>query len=195
MSARLLLGVDTSTEYLALALVAAGAEPNSPGGALVAESLDEVGREHSARLLPALSELLKRAGAVRSDIAGVGVGVGPGSYTGVRIGIATAKALGASLGVPVGGSPSPLARMTPAVEEGERAVAITDARRGNVYALLAERLPFPHPLFEPLEEPIKLPRSELAERFPGLPLLEGPPGAAVLARRALLNGSLGAHYL
>lgn len=193
---KLLLGLDTATDHLALSLVEAPVERGGHvGGAEVARFVEQVGREHSARLLAELDALLRRSGAAREDVVGIGVGVGPGSYTGVRIGVSSARALGRAWGVPVGGSSSLLALLDPEIEPGARGVALLDARKGNVYAQVGRRLDGPEPTFEPVGDPVKLPRSEVETRFPGLPVSEGPPSAAVLARRALLGGSLEPWYL
>ncbi len=192
---RLLLGLDSATEHLALALVEAPDGTGALGGATVATRTTHLGRDHAARLMGELQGLLEEAGADGSHIAGIGVGVGPGSYTGVRIGVATAVALGRAWGVPVNGSSSLLALLDEGLRPGERGVALLDARKGNVYALLGERLAGAHPCFTGVGEPERLPRAEVAERYPGLPLFEGPPDAAILARRALLAGPLQPWYL
>lgn len=208
---RLLLGIDSATEYLALSLVEAHGGPaagetaaDSPtsagatallGGAEVARRVTQLGREHAARIMGELEALFSDAGAKRSDVVGVGVGVGPGSYTGVRIGVATAVALGRAWGVPVGGSSSLLALLGADLAPGAAGVALLDARKGNVYALAGRRLAGAHASFEAIGEPVKVPLTEVAARFPGLPRYEGPTEAAVLARRALLTGSLEPWYL
>ena len=71
-----------------------------PGGDLV-ERLFGEGRRHCVGLFPAICDLLAEAGASPRDISGVAVSVGPGSYTGLRIGVAAAKSLAWSLGVPL----------------------------------------------------------------------------------------------
>lgn len=195
---RLLLGLDTATSFLALSLVEAqGGDRGTPpaGGREVASFVEDLGREHAARIVTEIGALLRGAGAGRESVAGIGVGVGPGSYTGVRVGVSTAVALGRAWGVPVSGSSSLLALLTGALAPGERGVAVLDARRGNVYALVGERVAAPHLRFEPVGEPLKLARADLAQRFPGLPLFEGAPDAAILARRALSGGALDAYYL
>lgn len=194
---RLLLGLDSATDHLALALVEAGGDDGAWGeaGAVVASFAEQVGRDHAARIIGELARLLEEAGAARSDVAAIGVGVGPGSYTGVRVGIATARALGRAWGVPVSGATTLLALLGDELPVGERGLALLDARRDNVYALLAERLPGSAPDFRPLEGPLKLSRAELDERFPGVPRFEGAPDAAVLARRATSGGALDAYYL
>ena len=169
--------------------------PEGPAAGEVARRVTHLGREHAARIMGELDALFKEADADRSDIIGVGVGVGPGSYTGVRIGVATAVALGRAWGVPVGGSSSLLALLGADLAPGAAGVALLDARKGNVYALAGRRLPGAHASFEPSGEPVKVPLTEVEARFPGLPRYEGPPEAAVLARRALLAGSLEPWYL
>lgn len=195
MSDGLLLGIDTASEHLALALVERGSAADTLGGAVIASRSPHLGREHAARILTELDELLAEVGASKQDLVAVGVGVGPGSYTGVRVGVATAKALGTALAVPVGGSPSLLTQFTEALAPGERALAVSDARRGNVYALLARRIPDERLYFEPIGEPRKLARTLIEERYPGLEVYGGPPDASVLARRALLEGPVEAYYL
>ena len=95
----LLLGIDTATEYLALSLVAApSGAPGSEPGAEVLGTVRKLGRDHAAQLMGELEALMSEAGVARSDVRGVGVGVGPGSYTGVRIGVATALGLATIFG-------------------------------------------------------------------------------------------------
>jgi tRNA threonylcarbamoyladenosine biosynthesis protein TsaB len=91
----MLLGLDTSTECLHLALVKDGASWTRR------ESLPK-GHGHSERLLPALDELLAEAGATAKDLRGVACCVGPGGFTSLRIGVATAEGLALS-GLPTWG--------------------------------------------------------------------------------------------
>jgi tRNA threonylcarbamoyladenosine biosynthesis protein TsaB len=87
-----LLVIDTATSR---AIVAAA----SPDGELLGVSTWTAGRTHGAQLLPAIGRLHGEANLRRSRIAGVIVGSGPGAFTGLRVGIATAKALAHELGV------------------------------------------------------------------------------------------------
>jgi len=94
----LILGLDTTTERLHLAL----AEP-APGGRTWTRWLAGApGRSHSATLLPALGELLAEAQAAPGDLTGVVACVGPGGFTALRIGVATAEGL-ALTGLPTWG--------------------------------------------------------------------------------------------
>lgn len=190
---RLLLGLDSATDHLALALVEAPAGGGREPGAVVARFAERVGREHAARIIGELARLLEEAGAERADVAAIGVGVGPGSYTGVRVGIATARALGRAWDVPVSGASTLLALFGDELPEGGRGLALLDARRDNVYALLAEHSAGSG--LRTLEGPLKLARAELDERFPGVPRFEGAPDAAVLARLGPSGGALDAYYL
>lgn len=123
----LILALDTATEVCGVAL----AEGETP---LVEYS--ERGGAHSARLLPLAEAALAAAGRGRGELAGVAVSVGPGSYTGLRIGLTTAKALAFALGVPaVGvGSLEALAHVG-GVRDG-LVCPMIDARRGRVYTAL-----------------------------------------------------------
>ena len=168
------LGIDSASTYLALALW-------SPEGVL-GRFCEAVGREHAARIGAELEGLLGRAGVRRSDLAGVGVGTGPGSYTGLRVGVATAKGIAQGLGIPLRGESS-LAAMAAAhlTDAAPRGVVALDARRGNVYAGVFERVG--HELRSDALE--KIPREELSARHPELPYFENvAPDAVYLARRA-----------
>ncbi|MDR9390983.1 MAG: tRNA (adenosine(37)-N6)-threonylcarbamoyltransferase complex dimerization subunit type 1 TsaB [Trueperaceae bacterium] len=124
---RLHLGLDTSGPHLAVALADADGTP-------VARRSDDVGRAHARRIVPTLEALLADVGAARSDLVAVTVGVGPGSYTGLRVGVATARGLALGLGVPLGGASSLAPVAWAALAPGEIGVVVRDARRGQVYA-------------------------------------------------------------
>ena len=94
----MILGLDTTTERLHLAL----AEPGSGGASWTRWVAPAPGRSHSAALLPALGELLAEAGASPADLSGVAACVGPGGFTALRIGVATAEGL-ALTGLPTWG--------------------------------------------------------------------------------------------
>lgn len=92
---RRLLAFDTSTSSLAVAVM--------EDGRLLAEKNIHAERNHSAYLVSAIGEALSAAGIAKSELDGIAVGVGPGSYTGARIAVTTAKTLAWSLGLPVYG--------------------------------------------------------------------------------------------
>src|SRR5262249_47744314 len=92
-------------------------------------------RRHGEHLAPVVALVLSAAGAAPRDLTGIVVGVGPGPYTGLRVGIVTALTMGAALDVPVTGVCSLDAFVIAghaAVGEGPFAV-VTDARRREVY--------------------------------------------------------------
>jgi tRNA threonylcarbamoyl adenosine modification protein YeaZ len=91
-----LLAIDTSGTR---ALVALG----SPDGALLDERRWQAGYRHGEELLSKLDELLGANGTALSDLAGIVVGTGPGAFTGMRVGLATAKALARALEIPIAG--------------------------------------------------------------------------------------------
>ncbi len=83
------------------------------------------------RALALVDDVLARAGCARGDVERVVAGCGPGSFTGLRIGIATARGLALGLGVPCAGA-STLAALAAGAPE---ALALVDARRGELFAL------------------------------------------------------------
>ncbi|MBY8883839.1 tRNA (adenosine(37)-N6)-threonylcarbamoyltransferase complex dimerization subunit type 1 TsaB [Streptomyces sp. PTM05] len=125
----LLLAFDTATPAITAAV--------HDGTAVVAESTVVDARRHGELLLPSVDKVLAEAGASLSDVTGVVVGVGPGPYTGLRVGLVTAAAFGDALGVPVHGlctldGLAHAAGASGTVGEGPFVVA-TDARRKEVY--------------------------------------------------------------
>ena len=108
---------------------------------------------HSAELMPAVARLLAEAGAEWGDVEAVAVGIGPGGFTGLRIGIATARGLAHARGLPLHPVGS-LAALTAGIES-DRPLAVIDARRGEVYAAFEDEPPF-----------VAAP-GVLGERFPG----------------------------
>ncbi|HRN18330.1 MAG: tRNA (adenosine(37)-N6)-threonylcarbamoyltransferase complex dimerization subunit type 1 TsaB [Trueperaceae bacterium] len=186
----LTLCIDGATSYLALALVRRAEALGSTS--------EDVGRAHSAVMIASLGALLERAGIEASDVARLVVGIGPGSYTGVRVAVATAKGLARAWGVPLHGASSLLALAGSQVAPGEDALAVADARRGNVYAQHVRRLASePDVLrYEEVEGPRKLRRDSLATEFPGLRLVEGAqPDAAALAWAARVDQAAEPYYL
>lgn len=191
---RTYLGIDSATRYLALALW------HDERG-LLAEYAEDLGRDHASRIVPEIQHLFERARIEPGAVDGIGVGVGPGSYTGVRVGMATAIGLGRAWGVPVAGASTLAGIALRALAPGERGVAVLDARRGNVYAASYRRPGDPTEYrLTPLDEPHKLAREALAQRAadggPDLRVVEGvPPDAAHAAAVACDLAPLEALYL
>ena len=89
---------------------------------------------HAEALLPAIDYALDAAGVTRRDLAGIVIGGGPGSFTGLRIAGATAKALAHALGVPLFAASGLLAQAAALADAHAPVCALFDARRGEVYA-------------------------------------------------------------
>lgn len=120
--APLTLGFDTSHAYCAGVLIC--------GETVLAERHEAMAKGQAERLMPMLEEMLAEAGCGWPDLARIGVGVGPGNFTGIRLSVAAARGLALSLGVPAIGVNLFDAAALNATEPV--AVAI-DARRGALY--------------------------------------------------------------
>ncbi|WP_407318935.1 tRNA (adenosine(37)-N6)-threonylcarbamoyltransferase complex dimerization subunit type 1 TsaB [Isoptericola halotolerans] len=124
------LALDTSAA-VSVALV------DDDGGRLAARTSTER-RRHAESLAPLLAEVLTEAGLDRTDLSAVVAGTGPAPFTGLRVGLVTARTLGLSLGIDVLGVPSIDAVAVQAVADlglrpGDEVLAATDARRQEVY--------------------------------------------------------------
>ena len=120
----LVLGFDTATPVVSVAL--------HDGERVVSEASAAGGRRHGELLAPMIAKVLADAGVPRADLTAVAVGVGPGPYTGLRVGVVTARVLGAVLGIGVRGVCS-LDVIAAAVPRGREFLVATDARRKEVY--------------------------------------------------------------
>ncbi len=118
----LILAFDTATDVATVAFVRDG------------EVLGER-PSRAARVLQDVEELLGEAGLDRNDVEGIAVGTGPGSYTGLRMGLVTARTLAISLGVPVAG----VSTLDALAAGSPGAVPVIDARRREVFTLAAAK--------------------------------------------------------
>lgn len=128
----IVLGIETSTPHSSVAL---GTEREILGATEIA------GKARQEVVVPALDHLLRLTGLDLAHVGGVAVGIGPGLFTGLRVGVETGKALAQVLGVPIAGicSLDALAyrvRTTP-----RRIAAVIDARRGEVFSALYRSVP------------------------------------------------------
>ncbi len=119
----LTLAIDSSTDILGLALM--------ESGQLKGEYNLSLKRQHSEKLLPLLEQIFELLEIKAEDLDGVAVAIGPGSFTGLRIGITTAKMLGRIFSIPVKGI-STLEIMA-AGSDGDYILPLLDARRERVY--------------------------------------------------------------
>jgi tRNA threonylcarbamoyladenosine biosynthesis protein TsaB len=120
------LALDTSTDIGSVAI--------GDGERLLAETVLRVAAGHSAALLPAIDSAVRSAGLVPADLTGVVVGGGPGSFTGLRIGAATAKGIVSAVGAPLWSYSGLLAAAAGCWGSGRNVCALFDARRRDVYA-------------------------------------------------------------
>jgi tRNA threonylcarbamoyl adenosine modification protein YeaZ len=114
----LILAFDTATDVATSALVSDG----------------EVLGERTSRAVTVLEDidaLLRQASARTTEIEAIAVGVGPGSFTGVRVGLATARGLALALGIPVAG----VSTLDALAAGAPGAVPVVDARRGEIFVL------------------------------------------------------------
>ena len=159
----LILALDTATEKGSLALAA--------GDQVLLEYSLESHNSYLTRLMPGVAAILRNTGKDVADLAAVAVSVGPGNFTGLRIGLATAKALAWSVGCPLVPVPTleVLAAQVPC--QPDPIGVVMDAKRGEVFWGLF-RCPADWP--EMLEGPLRLPVGELPARLPTRLMLTGP---------------------
>jgi len=132
-------------------------------------------RGHQERLAPMAAEVMAEASLSFSDLDKIVVTVGPGSFTGLRVGLAFAKGLQLATSAPLAGIGA-LAALAASVGSDGRCAGVIDARRGMVYLQAFEN-------GQPLGEPDVLPAADAADRLgaiaPGRWLVAGP-GASLL---------------
>jgi tRNA threonylcarbamoyladenosine biosynthesis protein TsaB len=126
-----LLGLDSSTSAASAAVV------GDDGAAFdLTPPAERLGRPpaHASELMPAVADVMERAGVGWGDLDAIAVGVGPGTFTGLRIGIATARALATASELPLR-RVSSLAALAAGIDAQLR-LPLIDARRGEVFAAL-----------------------------------------------------------
>lgn len=119
-----LLALDTSSPAVTVAV--------HDGRMVLAERTTVDARRHTELVAPSIVGVLVEAGVSRTDLTSIAVGIGPGPFTGLRIGLVTARTLGAALRIPVHGVCSLDVIAAEAAVPG-RSVVVTDARRKEVY--------------------------------------------------------------
>jgi tRNA threonylcarbamoyladenosine biosynthesis protein TsaB len=122
----LTLAMDTATSRVSVAV--------GRDGRVLAELSIDGARRHAEELAPAVTEVVREAGVTLAQLRFVSVGIGPGMFTGLRVGVTTARTLGQVLGIPVVGIPSLDLVAHPWRDTDRRIVALLDARRHEVYA-------------------------------------------------------------
>ncbi|GGC97263.1 tRNA (adenosine(37)-N6)-threonylcarbamoyltransferase complex dimerization subunit type 1 TsaB [Thalassobacillus devorans] len=125
------LAIDTSNQILGVAVV--------KNGETAGELITNIKKNHSVRLMPAIAQLMKETGVTPSDLDRIVVAKGPGSYTGVRIGLTTAKSMGWALNIPVIGVSSLEVLAYQGMYFNGSICPFFDARRGLVYTGLYDQ--------------------------------------------------------
>ena len=122
----MLLAFYTATPHVTVAL--------HDGDAVVATFESEESMKHGEMLAPGIEHVLSAGGVSAADLTGVAVGVGPGPFTGLRVGLVTARTLALALGIPVHGVCSLDVLAAEALDAGlDDFLVATDARRKEVY--------------------------------------------------------------
>ncbi len=118
----LILGFDTSAAHCAAALLS--------GDRLLSHTVEPMAKGQAERLMPLLEETLSNAGAKWQDLSAIGVGIGPGNFTGIRISVSAARGLSLGLGIPAVG----VSTLEAFALGAERPViSLIDARRDTLY--------------------------------------------------------------
>ncbi len=167
-----ILGIETSTKTGSVAVV-------SESGVVAQYSLN-IEVTHSERLMSTVDRVLTDTGLVIADLDGFAVAIGPGSFTGLRIGLATVKGLALATGKPVAAVPTlqALARNLPFASYP--VCPLLDARKNEVYAALYR---FEGAVPVQVMQEAAVPLGELAAKLSGPTIFTGE--ASVLYRREL----------
>lgn len=138
-----IIGIDTATTAASVALVDNGlliSEKSNPSRPPVNNGDRPNGKSnHAETILPLLQSLLESTGISLQDINGLALSIGPGSFTGLRIGLSTVKGLAYGSGVPVVGVSTLLAQAARVTHYDGPICTLLDARKNEVYAAVFEK--------------------------------------------------------
>ncbi|TCR90876.1 tRNA (adenosine(37)-N6)-threonylcarbamoyltransferase complex dimerization subunit type 1 TsaB [Rhizobium sp. BK376] len=125
----IVLALDTAGVDCAVAVY------NSDGDSVLGEVTETIGRGHAERLMAILDETLAKAGLGLDAVDRIAVTIGPGSFTGIRVGVAAARGLALSLGIPAVGVTTLETMAAAALEQapGQPVLAARDAKRDEIY--------------------------------------------------------------
>ena len=126
-----ILGIDASSKFLNIAF--------SEDEDIIREEFHLLDRRHASELVPKVKELLKKSRVPINKIDAFVIGLGPGSFTGLRIGVSAVKGFGMASGKPCIGIASIDSIACNAIDCGVDIVPVIDAKRGQVYAAIYRR--------------------------------------------------------
>lgn len=129
----IILGIDTATPQVGCAI----------GGheGVIASFSSAKGKRHAETLVPAIDFICRQAHVELDEIGAIAVDIGPGLFTGLRVGVATAKAMASALRVPMVGVSSLDLLAFPLRWTNRRIVSVVDARRGEVFFASYRQVP------------------------------------------------------
>lgn len=128
-----ILSLNTSTKQYSLALL--------QNETVLGEYLLSSGSSHFRDLMPCIDDLLKKTSLTPEQLEGVTVAIGPGSFTGIRVGLAVAKGLSQGLGIPLIGVPTLAGLASQIPYAREDICPVVTSRKGEVFAALFRRDP------------------------------------------------------
>lgn len=178
----ILLAIDTTGDACAAAVY------DSRRDAVLGEVSETIGRGHAERLMAVIAETMKKAGTSHGDLERIGVATGPGSFTGIRVGVATARGFALGLSIPAVGV-SVLEALAHEAAPGAKAKAVVliSAGRGDVHGYAGFDTPF-----APARTPFLARREEItaSSAFAGPSLILTGDVAAELHQTGLIGGRL-----
>ncbi|WP_342585941.1 tRNA (adenosine(37)-N6)-threonylcarbamoyltransferase complex dimerization subunit type 1 TsaB [Zhengella mangrovi] len=175
-----LLAIDTAANLCAACLT----DPVS--GAVLGRVSRDIGKGHAEQLMDVIAEAMRHARVGYAGLTRLAVSVGPGSFTGIRVGVAAARGLALALDLPCAGITTleALATEARALNPGRSVLAALDARRGEVYVqpFAADGTPLADPAAEAVADAARRVSTGMALCGTAAALLAEASGAADLAR-------------
>lgn len=150
----MLLAIETSSLVSSVALL--------HEDVLRAEFTTQARLTHSEQLMPHIEDMLQKASVSKNQIDAVAVSIGPGSFTGLRIGLATAKGLAFAWQVPIVGIETPVSLAWNSAGMADEICVLIDAQKGNVYA---SRYQWHGTVLETVQDISIMPRTEILDEL------------------------------
>ena len=174
----MILALETSSSLCAVCLL----EPST--GRVLAEISNDIGRGHAERLMDDITEALRIADIGYADLTAIAAGIGPGSFTGIRVAVAAARGFGLALTIPVLGVTSLQAIALQAKEHADSAniLVVQDAGREELHVQLFDRNALP------LQSPKAMALAVFPQEMSGLNALICGSGLQILDPLSLPKG-------